>query len=494
MDIFQLLRQEYLLTLSILQEAIGQTAETQLPLYVVSCWMQIWSRTQQYAPEYAKAVTLITSQPAYTAQIISALSCCGAQRRELAVPELFKRLVAHGKKQDPSLPQKFIIQLERLLSAGAVCNGDFTSEEASTLLKILKKLGTYVRQQGIPFQDITTLSHPITLPKASSSLQSDIPAPPLQSKNIPQAAEAMPAITDKPVKQGFPAPVKKAPAARQTHNATAQTLDTLLAELDSLVGLEQVKKDVHSLANFIQLSALRQEHGLKVPTVSYHLVFTGNPGTGKTTVARLVAQIYHQLGLLPQGHLVEADRSTLVAGYLGQTALKTQDVIRKALGGVLFIDEAYALVHGEQDSYGKEAIETLLKAMEDHRGELIVIVAGYDGPMQEFIDSNPGLASRFNKYFHFPDYNGTELHQIFARFCQRNDYFIRPDAAHQLFPYLTQLYQDRPEHFGNARTVRNLFEKVICAQADRIVALPDADYEDLVTLTLEDLKAVIKET
>ena len=226
--------------------------------------------------------------------------------------------------------------------------------------------------------------------------------------------------------------------------------------------------------------------------VGHAYLFCGTRGTGKTTVARLVARLYYHMGILPKGQLVEADRSSLVAGYLGQTALKTQSVIQEALGGVLFIDEAYSLA-AEDDSYGKEAIETLLKAMEDHRGELVVIVAGYDELMHRFIASNPGLASRFSKYFRFQDYTGEELFRILQRFCRINGYSMEPEAAERMKTYLNQIYEKREEHFGNARTVRNLFEKFIHCQADRIAVLNEITDQDLEMLSREDIENGIRE-
>ena len=270
-----------------------------------------------------------------------------------------------------------------------------------------------------------------------------------------------------------------------------EILEELLAELDSLVGLEAVKKDIHTLMNFIKVCKLRESRGLKTAEVSYHLVFSGNPGTGKTTVARLLAKLYKQIGILKTGQLVEVDRSGLVAGYLGQTAIQTAKVIQEAIGGVLFIDEAYALVESEEDSYGKECIATILKAMEDHRDELVVIVAGYDDLMYKFIEANPGLRSRFNKYLHFPDYTGKEMEQIFQMQCKKNGYLLAEDAQTLLRGEFDRMYAERDDNFGNGRTVRNVFEKIINCQANRLAADPAGESladEALMTLTEADVR------
>lgn len=271
-----------------------------------------------------------------------------------------------------------------------------------------------------------------------------------------------------------------------------RTLEELLAEMDALVGLTKVKEDVRTLINFIKVGKMREEEGLSTATMSYHLVFTGNPGTGKTTIARMLGGIYNKMGLLKKGQLIEADRSSLVAGYAGQTAIKTQEVIQSALGGVLFIDEAYALNNDEQDAFGKEAIETILKGMEDHRDELVVIVAGYTDLMHKFMDSNPGLSSRFGKYFEFPDYTGEEMDAIFDGFCKKNGYVMDEDLSGYLAGEFERLRAEKQENFGNARTVRNVFEKAIANHANRVATLEDPDKHTLELLTKEDIAAAIE--
>ena len=266
-------------------------------------------------------------------------------------------------------------------------------------------------------------------------------------------------------------------------------LEEVLAELDGLCGLERVKKDVKSLINLVKVQKLREEQGLPVAPMSLHLVFLGNPGTGKTTVARLLAKIYHAVGVLSKGQLVEVDRSGLVAGFVGQTAIKTGEVIQKALGGVLFIDEAYSLAGQDSpNDFGREAIEVLLKGMEDHRKDLIVIVAGYDELMEQFIHANPGLESRFNKYFYFEDYDSPQLLEIFQSMCKKHGYVLSEEAERWAKEDFQAIYQERDENFGNARDVRNLFEKAVARQADRVAQLEEVTKEQLMELLPEDLK------
>lgn len=256
--------------------------------------------------------------------------------------------------------------------------------------------------------------------------------------------------------------------------------------LDKLIGLDTIKADVKELTNFVKIQKTRKDAGLKSVPVSLHLVFTGNPGTGKTTVARIISKLYKNIGVLSKGQLVETDRSGLVAGYVGQTAIKTQELIKKAMGGVLFIDEAYALSQ-KDDAFGQEAIDTILKAMEDHRDDLVVIVAGYTEPMEKFINSNPGLKSRFNKYIEFPDYTIDELMDIFDMNCKKYDYVIEDDTKQHVKELISQRKLASNGNFANAREIRNLFEEIITNQASRIAGIEDLKPEDMMKITNDDL-------
>lgn len=276
---------------------------------------------------------------------------------------------------------------------------------------------------------------------------------------------------------------------KESVKKTKSTLKSSTSELDTLVGLASVKEEIKTLSNFIKIQQKRKEQGLKSSSVSYHCVFTGNPGTGKTTVARIVAQIYKDLGILSKGHLVETDRSGLVAEYVGQTAVKTNKIIDSALDGVLFIDEAYSLIGTGQD-YGKEAIATLLKRMEDNRDRLVVILAGYSKEMQDFINTNPGLQSRFNRYIDFPDYSAEELLQIFEKNVEKFDYKLEKEALVAMSEYFQHAVENKDANFGNARFVRNIFEKTLEKQANRLSTDPDLDTNELTLITLADLPIV----
>lgn len=272
------------------------------------------------------------------------------------------------------------------------------------------------------------------------------------------------------------------------NNVSEETIDSLLNQLHNLTGLESVKSEVNSIINLAKLQKIRQQRGMPELPMSLHLVFSGNPGTGKTTVARLLAKIYYKLGVLTTGQLIEVDRSKLVGGYVGQTAIKTQEVIQQAIGGILFIDEAYTLSRTESPSdYGQEAIDTILKAMEDNRNNLIVIVAGYPDLMEQFLNSNPGLRARFNKYIYFDDYTPNELIEIFERMCKTTGFVLTPSALEWISQYFEEQYIQRDKNFANGREVRNCFEKAVINQANRLAILQNWSEKDITTMTLEDV-------
>ena len=370
---------------------------------------------------------------------------------EQTVPETLKRFVEDECIHSYSLSnaRAFVDIFEAMGKEFIVCDGEADDNEVADLSTYLETLEKYVKNK---IGDLQNLVSTIDI--------SNIHA----GENIPK----------------FDANGEK-----------ESSLDELMHQLNSLIGLNVVKKDVTSLIHLQEIRKLRKERGLKDIPVSNHLVFYGNPGTGKTTVARLLAKIYHALGILSSGQLVEVDRSGMVAGYVGQTALKTQEVIKSALGGVLFIDEAYELsAHGSENDYGQEAVDTLLKAMEDNREDFIVIVAGYPELMARFIDSNPGLRSRFNKYINFEDYSVEELIEIFKLMCKNSGYICTDDAIDSVIEIFQTKYKNRGKNFANAREVRNFFESAMVKQADRLFNVENPSNEELMCLTAEDIQLV----
>lgn len=315
---------------------------------------------------------------------------------------------------------------------------------------------------------------------------SDFWGTPFQDVGKAPTAPGKPAEPEKPVPPTADAKPGDAAPEKAEELPPPEKIEDLLAELDTYIGLNVVKDEVHDLINMVQVYKLREQHDLPTTDMSLHMVFTGNPGTGKTMIARLMARVYRSLGILSKGQLVEVDRSGLVAGYVGQTAIKTSKVIEKALGGVLFIDEAYALNGKGDNDFGQEAIDTLLKAMEDHRNDLVVIVAGYDGLMEKFIQSNPGLESRFNRYLHFDDYSLDEMLEIFKMRCRKSLYTLSPDAEEDVKDFIRDENADGVT-FGNARGVRNLFEQILTAQANRLAKMESFTKDDLMTLTRDDV-------
>ena len=268
---------------------------------------------------------------------------------------------------------------------------------------------------------------------------------------------------------------------------TAEAGPSPMEELEALIGLQSVKQDVQNTVGLVKMQKMRQDRGLQTITTSRHMVFTGNPGTGKTTVARILGRLYKEAGILPRGHLVEVSRADLVGSFIGQTAPKTLEKIKEAYGGILFIDEAYTLAGKGEKDFGQEAIDTLLKEMEDHRDNLVVIVAGYTGPMKSFIDSNPGLQSRFTKYIDFPDYGAEDLMRIFHGLCKKYGFELTREAMIAVAEHIRQMHSHRDGNFGNARDIRNFFEKVMERQAVRVSCLPNISEKDMLTITDADV-------
>ena len=307
------------------------------------------------------------------------------------------------------------------------------------------------------------------------SMDSDFWGTPLMEKKVTEKAE-------KPAEK--PAAQAEKPEQKE-EIPPKEKIEDLLAELDGYVGMDAIKEEVRSLINMVQVYKLRRENDLPTTDMSLHMVFSGNPGTGKTTVARIMDRIYHSLDILSKGQLVEVDRSGLVAGYVGQTALKTQKVIEKAMGGVLFIDEAYALNGKSENDFGQEAIDTILKAMEDHRDDLVVIVAGYTELMDRFIHSNPGLESRFNRFLMFEDYTPEQMVAIFKMQCKKGCYVLAEGTEELVRDFISEESAD--DSFGNARGVRNLFEHILVAQNNRLAKMEQVTREDLMQILPDDV-------
>ncbi len=448
----------------------GRSTASELDGFMLKCALGLWKRAGAVTQEHVEAANQLYSRGRRAGEwLLWDLTSAVCSAGDALPPMFFWSLAERDRREGRDSSRVFVRMVTNILLHLAAVDDDVSMAEAEYITDVSDRLSAVCDSTWVkPSKNALNASDFVT-----SGEPSFIDKHPPSASAAPEAGSAA---------------ASGAGAADSAAGAEPRpSLEELTAELDALIGLEEVKRDVKSMVNLIKVRRLREENGLPVAPMSLHLVFTGNPGTGKTTVARLLGGLYAAIGVLEKGQLVEVDRSGLVAGYVGQTALKTQEVIKSALGGVLFIDEAYSLAAGGENDFGREAIDTLLKAMEDHRDELVVIVAGYDAPMEKFLSSNPGLESRFNKYIHFPDYTGEELMQMFLLQCKKNGYALSGEADAKARAMFDELYQRRSGNFGNGRTVRNLFEDAVVRQSNRVAAMEAPGREELMTFLPQDL-------
>lgn len=445
----------------------GIAMAKELDEFMTRCALGLWSRgggiTQRHVDMANQIYSRNQPQPKWMLWSLTSSVC----ESEVFLPPVFYwNLAESDAKRGTEASRTFIRMLTNILLYLAAVDDDVSYDEAAYITECTDKLTAICDTSGV--RKSREALNPLDYVTSSE--------PGFQEKHRLQEQTAGGEKS------------KAGDAEKPDAEEKKPDFDELMAQLDSLVGLDDVKKDIKNLMNLVKVRRLRKENGLPIPPMSLHMVFMGNPGTGKTTVARIISGLYAAIGVLEKGQLIEVDRSGLVAGYVGQTALKTQEVIKSALGGVLFIDEAYSLASGGENDFGREAIETILKAMEDHRDELIVVVAGYNGPMEKFINSNPGLQSRFNKYFYFHDYNGEQLLYIFKGQCKKNGYALTEEAEAEAKAMFEELYENRGENFGNGRDVRNVFEDTVVRQSNRVAALDAPTKDDLMQFLPEDLR------
>ena len=442
----------------------GTEKASELDRFVTECAVCLWRRAGAITERHVEMANQIYSKKQAKPQwLLWSLTGTVCQDKGFLPPVFYWELAEKDAKRGSTTSRTFIRMLTNILLYLAATDDELSFAEAEFITECSDKLSSICDSCGVKPAKAALNALDYVTNNESSFAEKQSGA----TQSIGQAQEK---------------------AAAETSTEDKPSFDELMANLENLVGLDEVKKDVKNLVNLMKVRKLREQNQLPVPPMSLHMVFMGNPGTGKTTVARLVSSLYASIGVLSKGQLVEVDRSGLVAGYVGQTALKTKEAINSALGGVLFIDEAYSLSSGGENDFGREAIETILKAMEDHRDDLIVIVAGYDEPMEEFLNSNPGLKSRFNKYFNFPDYTGEQLLAIFKSQCSKNSYTLTEEAESKAIELFNKLYENRDDNFGNGREVRNRFEDMIVRQSNRVAAMEAPTKEDLMAVMPEDLE------
>lgn len=452
----------------------------QIDNYSRACALYLWNSFSEDAQQCVSAINAIYSKTAgrvfYTeADIRAAMKELSSGQHTIPVPQFYNEIILYDAMHRTNISRRLASAFQLLNISYALIDGNMQPGEADRICDLKKKLIEECDKKNIPAFKNTINPYMFIAPAGEKKLYVTVNR---SGAAVSASNEKATALTRN---------------KEQISENQSGSLKSAMEELDALIGLTAAKREIHEISDFAKVQKVRKNQGLPTSEMSFHLVFTGNPGTGKTTVARLVARIYRELGIVSKGQLIEVSARDLVAGYVGQTAIKTGEVIEKSLGGVLFIDEAYSLLDKNGQGYGQEAIDTLLKEMEDRRGDFAVIVAGYDDLMHDFINSNPGLKSRFNKYIHFEDYTADEMYGIFGLLCRKGEYEISDEAKGLIKEHFDNLCAVKDSSFANGRTVRNLFEKIISKQASRIASEKLITRELLSTIEAEDVQCCLGE-